>query len=104
MPSFHSPFKGWFRNPYVLRLPHNNVPDDWPEEIFEQIVGIPDILNEKLADEIVAANIKKAKQNGTYQEYSGLPTDSGSPQNNRRSLVSRAIGRLRQKTVSKLGA
>jgi hypothetical protein len=33
----------------------------WPSAIFEDIVGFPDILNEKLADRLVEQNKQKAK-------------------------------------------
>jgi hypothetical protein len=64
MQSFHLPYSGLFQSRYVLRQPQpSNLQFDWPEKTLEEIVGIPDILNEKLANNQALANIKKVKQN-----------------------------------------
>jgi hypothetical protein len=69
-------------------------------KIFEDIVGIPDILNEVLADNIVEQNKNKAKlDDGFYQERNRLHSDSGSFENYRGSLVGRAYIRLLQKSI-----
>jgi len=100
MPNFRFRYKGLFQSPYVLHLPRNNESFDWPQEILEQIVGIPDILNEVLADNICEQNKNKAKLNDRfYQERSRLRADSGGPKDHRGTLVGRAYLKLLQKSV-----
>jgi hypothetical protein len=38
----------------------NNI--DWPANVIEDIVGVPDVLNETLANHLVRINIKKEKE------------------------------------------
>lgn len=38
------------RRRFVRQLKSDDRVNYWPNEIFEEIVGMPDILNEKLAD------------------------------------------------------
>jgi hypothetical protein len=44
---------------------HSDV-DPWPARIFEDLVGIPDVLNEKLADARV--NAIKARVKGNHAQ------------------------------------
>lgn len=49
------------RRQFVRQLKANDNLNYWPDETFEELAGIPDILNERLADSRVAAVLARVK-------------------------------------------
>lgn len=97
MRSFLSPSKKLYQNqsaPQLLQA------FDWPEQMLEELVGIPDILNEYYADQVAAKNTKRFKLNDGYtKRYFRLRSSRSDIKSHSRSLVSRAHYKLLKKTV-----
>jgi hypothetical protein len=61
MPSLQLLQKHQDRRRFVRQLKTDDHLDYWSDEVLEEISGIPDILNEKLADSRVAAVLARVK-------------------------------------------
>lgn len=59
MTSFHLVSNIKQRRQFVQQLKAND--NGWPDEVFEDIVGIPDVLNEKLANARANAILARVK-------------------------------------------
>lgn len=95
MPNFHLASKRLYKS----RAVRFNEQFNWPPTTLENIIGIPDILNEKLADSIVQQTQKKVKENELNKERNRLRISNGDLKIHRSSLVSRTYLKVLRKAV-----
>lgn len=95
MLSFRSPSKRLYKS----RTARFDEQFNWPATALEEIIGIPDILNEKLADNIVRETQKKVKSYEVNKQFHGIHAGDSDIESDHRSLVGRAHFKVFRKTV-----